>query len=98
MVYLEAGAAGKPVIGGKSGGTEDAILDDRTGLRVDGTNVQEVAAAITSLLLNPGRARAMGECGRRRVEQSFTWEAVVERTRLVAAQATRGAYDQTTCA
>jgi len=96
MVYLEAGAARKPVIGGKSGGTEDAIIDNLTGLRVDGTNIEEIATAITSLLLDPARAQAMGECGRRRVEQEFTWEAVVERTRLVATLATQGAYGHAT--
>lgn len=93
IVYLEAGAAGKPVIGGKSGGTEDAIIDNRTGLRVDGTSVEEIATAVVSLLAEPARARAMGEYGRRRVEQQFTWEAVVERTRQVAALATPGTYD-----
>ena len=85
MVYLEAGAAGKPVVGGKSGGTEDAIIDQCTGFRVDGANVEEIATAITALLLDTSKSQSMGACGRRRVEQEFTWEAVVARTRQVAA-------------
>ncbi|MGE3539924.1 MAG: glycosyltransferase family 4 protein [Candidatus Tectimicrobiota bacterium] len=84
IVYLEAGAAGKPVIGGKSGGTEDAIVENHTGLLVDGTSVEHVALAVLSLLLNPERARSMGAQGRCRVEQTFTWEAIVARTRMVA--------------
>jgi phosphatidylinositol alpha-1,6-mannosyltransferase len=84
IVFLEAGAAGKPVIGGTSGGTGEAILDEVTGLRVNGENIQEIATAVVELLANPAKARAMGECGRRRVETEFSWESVVERTREVA--------------
>jgi phosphatidylinositol alpha-1,6-mannosyltransferase len=81
MVFLEAGAARKPVIGGRSGGTEDAIVHGITGLRVDGTDVEAIAFAVVSLLLDPARAKILGEAGRRRIEQEFTWEAVVEQTR-----------------
>jgi phosphatidylinositol alpha-1,6-mannosyltransferase len=85
MVYLEAGAAGKPVIGGASGGTDDAILDGTTGLRVDGRSVEVIINAVVSLLADPARAKAMGEAGRRMVENKFTWETVVRRTRLLSA-------------
>jgi phosphatidylinositol alpha-1,6-mannosyltransferase len=84
MVFLEAGAAGKPVIGGRSGGTGEAILEGETGLRVDGTNEEEIAAAVIALLSDPQRARAMGECGRRRVKAEFSWHSVVQRTRLLS--------------
>lgn len=84
MVYLEAGAAQKPVIGGISGGTEDAIVDYVTGLRVDGESVDAVAAAVVTLCTQSALARAMGEAGRRRVEQAFTWESVVHQIRAIA--------------
>src|SRR5262249_14775190 len=35
MVFLEAGATGKPVVAGRSGGIEDAVVDGVTGLLVD---------------------------------------------------------------
>jgi phosphatidylinositol alpha-1,6-mannosyltransferase len=85
IVYLEAGAAGKPVIGGKSGGTADAILDGVTGLLVDGNNVMDVATAVIKLLLDLATAKIMGENGRQRVTQEFTWDAVVQHTRRLAA-------------
>jgi phosphatidylinositol alpha-1,6-mannosyltransferase len=85
IVFLEAGAAGKPVIGGKSGGTRDAILEGVTGLRVDGTSIEDIVATVMTLLSEPDKARAMGEYGRRRVEAEFTWESVVRRIRLLAA-------------
>jgi phosphatidylinositol alpha-1,6-mannosyltransferase len=85
MVFLEAGAAGKPVIGGISGGTDDAIVHEVTGFRVDGTDVDAIAAAVVSLLTDTVKAKAMGEAGRRRVEREFTWEVVVEQTRQLSA-------------
>jgi phosphatidylinositol alpha-1,6-mannosyltransferase len=84
MVYLEAAAAGKPVIAGRSGGTSDAILDGITGLRVDGTSVAEIADAVISFLNDPLTSRTMGENGRAWVEREFTWESVVKKTRAVA--------------
>jgi phosphatidylinositol alpha-1,6-mannosyltransferase len=85
IVFLEAAAAGKPVIGGRSGGTDEAIQDGVSGIRVDGENVESVAAAVIGLLSDPGKARAMGERGKQWVEKEFSWESIVERTRQVAA-------------
>jgi phosphatidylinositol alpha-1,6-mannosyltransferase len=85
IVFLEAGAAGKPVIGGRSGGTAEAIQDGVTGVRVDGENPNAVAAAVIDLLTDTHKAKSMGEAGRQRVEKTFNWEAIVERTRQVAA-------------
>jgi phosphatidylinositol alpha-1,6-mannosyltransferase len=84
IVFLEAGAAGKPVIGGRSGGTGEAIQDGVTGIRVDGDNVEAIAAAVIDLLADPTKARVMGERGRQRVEASFTWESIFERTRQIS--------------
>jgi phosphatidylinositol alpha-1,6-mannosyltransferase len=84
MVYLEAAAAGKPVIGGESGGTRDAILEGITGLRIDGNSLSNVSAAILTLLLDTDKSRQMGENGRRWVQREFAWESVVERTRALA--------------
>jgi phosphatidylinositol alpha-1,6-mannosyltransferase len=84
IVYLEANAAGKPVIGGKSGGTDDAIVDGVTGLRVDGNSCDEITNAVIDLLSTPEKAKAMGLRGRQRVENEFTWDAVVARTRQIA--------------
>jgi len=50
LVFLEAGACGKAVIGGKAGGVPDAIEDGKTGFLVDGTSVEAIAAACIRLL------------------------------------------------
>jgi phosphatidylinositol alpha-1,6-mannosyltransferase len=85
IVYLEANAAGKPVIGGKSGGTDDAIVDGVTGIRVNGNNSIEIANAVIDLLSTPDKAKAMGARGRQRVENGFTWDAVAQHTRVLCA-------------
>ena len=84
IVFLEAGAAGKPVVGGRSGGTGEAIQEGVTGIRVDGENVEAIAAAVIDILADSEKARTMGTRGRHWVEKGFTWESIVERTRQVA--------------
>ena len=74
IVYLEASACGLAVIGGKSGGAPDAVLEGESGFAVDGTSPQEVASAAIKLLLDPTRARAMGERGRQWIIDEWRWE------------------------
>ena len=90
IVFLEASAAGKPVIGGHSGGTGEAIQDGVTGIRVNGENVEAIAAAVIQMLADSDKARAMGEQGRQWVESAFTWESIVDRTRQLALAVARG--------
>jgi phosphatidylinositol alpha-1,6-mannosyltransferase len=78
IVYLEAGAHGKPVLAGDVGGALDAVLDGETGLLVDPLDPLAVADAIVSLLLDDALAGRLGAGGRRRVEQQ-TWPSIAER-------------------
>jgi phosphatidylinositol alpha-1,6-mannosyltransferase len=50
LVFLEANACGKPVIGGRAGGAVEAVRDGENGLLVDGWSVHEVADALLRLL------------------------------------------------
>jgi phosphatidylinositol alpha-1,6-mannosyltransferase len=74
IVFLEAAAAGLPVIGGNSGGAPEAIEGGVTGLLVSGTDVTELAKAIRTLAESAALRRKMGEAGRARVSQQFTWD------------------------
>lgn len=74
LVFLEANACGKPVVGGRSGGAVDAIADGESGLLVDPENADELSGALIRLLSDPDLARRMGEQGRRRVREQFTWK------------------------
>lgn len=79
LVYLEANACGKPVIGGCTGGVEDAIAEGVSGLLVDPENPDEIARALTRILSDQPFAQQLGQQGRRRIEDGFTWDHVAER-------------------
>jgi phosphatidyl-myo-inositol dimannoside synthase len=83
IVYLEASAAGLPVIGGDSGGAPDAILAGESGYVVPGRDTAALAARLTGLLKDPDTARAMGEKGRAWVERDWSWEASAARLRSI---------------
>jgi phosphatidylinositol alpha-1,6-mannosyltransferase len=74
LVFLEANVCGKPVIGGRSGGAVDAIAHGESGYLVDPTDPADVAARLTELLQDSGRAAQLGAAGRERVLREFTWD------------------------
>jgi phosphatidylinositol alpha-1,6-mannosyltransferase len=81
MVFLEAAAAGRAVIGGRSGGVPEAIDEGRTGLLVDGTNVDELTEAIRRLVDNPDLRQSFGAAGRARAVDYFTWDRAARQVR-----------------
>lgn len=74
IVYLEASACGLPVIAGNSGGAPDAVIEGKTGLVVDGTNIGAVSAAVIELLVDLDRAKAMGAAGREWIVDEWSWD------------------------
>jgi phosphatidylinositol alpha-1,6-mannosyltransferase len=83
IVYLEANAYGKPVVGGRAGGVTDAIIDNVIGLLVNPENKIEITEAIVKLLANPELAKKLGQQGRKRVLQNLSWEKVGEKVEKV---------------
>ena len=79
IVFLEANACGKPVIGGRSGGVPDAVIDGKTGLLVDPLNINQIAEALVKLLTDSELAQELGEQGRKRVETELSWREVTKR-------------------
>ena len=89
IVYLEANACGKPVIGGRAGGVPDAVQHGETGLLVDPVDSAAIAEAICSLLSDPEKARRMGLRGRERVLREFDWNVIGTRLRGILEQILR---------
>ncbi len=79
LAVLEASATGLPVVVGRSGGSREALLDDRTGHLVDGRDPASIADALVGLLNDPVRASRMGDHGRRWVSERWTWPAAALR-------------------
>ena len=74
IVYLEASACGLPVLAGNSGGAPDAVVQNETGLVVDGTNNKEIADAAIELLTKVDLSKKMGTAGRRWIVENWRWE------------------------
>lgn len=73
LVFLEAMALAKPVIGGAHGGIPDIVEDGVTGLLVPHGEVERLTEALESLFNHPNRAREMGARGRDRVAKTFSF-------------------------
>ena len=84
IVYLEAQAAGIPVIAGRSGGAPETVTPE-SGIVVDGRSQQDILAALITLLSDPKCRCDMGRRGRSLVEQSWTWERMGARLRRILA-------------
>ena len=78
IVFLEAMARRVPVIGSRGTGAADIFSDGVEGFLVDSEDVSQVSEAISALLADPERSRAMGNSGYMRA-QSFSWSANVSR-------------------
>ncbi len=87
LINLEAMACGTAVVASAVGGIVEVVEDGKTGIQVAPARPDELAVAIRRLLDDPAQARAMGEAGRRRVEDKFSWASVAERTEGVYADA-----------
>lgn len=83
LVFLEANACEKPVIGARAGGVTDAVADGESGVLVPQNDVAALSAAIAALLTDPQRAQELGRRGRERVLARFTWQQVGANTQAV---------------
>jgi phosphatidylinositol alpha-1,6-mannosyltransferase len=78
LVYLEAGACGKPVVATRSGGVAQAVLDGETGLLVPEDDAAAAASAIGRLLDDADLRLRLGARGRLWAE-SHDWPGYVDR-------------------
>ncbi len=94
IVNLEAMACETAVVATATGGIPEVVVDGETGRLVpikqatDGTGtpldpdqyVADFAAALTEVVTDPDRARAMGQAGRQRAIDAFSWGSIAEQT------------------
>jgi starch synthase len=93
IINLEAMACRAPVVASATGGILEVVVEGATGHLVpfeadEATSfpadpekfARDLAARITALLKDPAKAKAMGEAGRKRVEDHFSWTAIAAQT------------------
>ena len=85
MVFMEAAACAKPTVAGLAGGTGAAVIDEVTGLRVEGASTEAIADALVRVLGDSTLARRLGEQGYARALREFSWQQVAGRTRQLSA-------------
>jgi glycosyltransferase involved in cell wall biosynthesis len=80
VACLEAMAHGRPVVAGGVGGLLDLVVNGETGIFVEPGNVPALRAALQRLLDDPELRRRMGEAGRRRAAEHYSWGSVTRKT------------------
>jgi len=83
IAFLEAWAAGKPVVGARVGAVATVIDEGRDGLLFCDGDADDLARAVLELLTDPARRAALGSAGRRKVLENHSWAAVADRVRQV---------------
>jgi len=80
VACAEAMAHGRPVVASAVGGLLDLVVDGETGLLVPPRNVAALRAALERLLGDADLRRRLGDAGRERIREHFTWPAVTDAT------------------
>lgn len=73
---VEAMACARPVIGAEVGGIKSTVNDSVTGFLIPSRDPAALADRLARLHRHPDLARAMGEAGRRRACEHYTWRHV----------------------
>jgi D-inositol-3-phosphate glycosyltransferase len=79
LVYLEAMAAGLPVVACHSGGVPEIVLHNQTGLLSYPDEIEALASNLLRVLSDSGLARRLGQAAKRRVATAFEPECVARR-------------------
>jgi len=85
IVALEAMSMEKPVVVGANGvsGMREVVVpagQEQSGFHVNPNDSIDIARGITSVLQDPQQSRTLGQNGRKRVLQEFSWDVIAEKT------------------
>jgi glycosyltransferase involved in cell wall biosynthesis len=79
LAFVEAMSFGLPVVGSRIEAIPEIVADGETGLLVPPRDPAALAAALSSLLADPARARRLGAAGRVRAAERFGWDRAAAR-------------------
>jgi len=78
IVYLEANMFNLPVIGGLSGGVEDAVINGQTGYLVNGEDIDAISERILYLIHHADQRELLGTLAKKRAKSQFQWAVQAE--------------------
>jgi glycosyltransferase involved in cell wall biosynthesis len=78
LVAIQAAHMGRPVVGARTGGIPELVVDGVTGVVVEKDDSEAIARAVIHLLENPDQARVMGERGKARARSMFGWQRCID--------------------
>ncbi|HEX2035303.1 MAG TPA: glycosyltransferase, partial [Chloroflexota bacterium] len=87
LVFAEAMAAGKPVVGTRVSAVPEVVVDGETGRLVPPQDADALAAAVIGLCEDASERRRLGRNGYQRVRQHFAAPRMVEQTLAVYREA-----------
>jgi glycosyltransferase involved in cell wall biosynthesis len=76
---VEAMAVGRPVVASRLGGLPFTVSDGVTGLLFDPGSAEDLARKVEALLDDDALGRRLGLTGRRRFEEEYSWDVIIER-------------------
>ena len=76
----EAMACGVPVVATTAGAFPEVVADGETGWLVAPGDAPALAGAIKRLMADPAERKRMGDAGRRRMQERFTWRETARKT------------------
>jgi glycosyltransferase involved in cell wall biosynthesis len=79
IVFAEAMWHGLPVVAARAAGTLDVVEDEVTGILVPPDSPEQLASAVSGLLLLPEERARIGATGRKRMEENFLFEQFAAR-------------------
>jgi glycosyltransferase involved in cell wall biosynthesis len=83
VVLLEAMNYSVPVIASDIGGITDIVEHEHTGLLVPPGNEVALGSALSRVLTDPTLSRDLGEAGRQRLRDTFSWSRIVDQWEAV---------------
>lgn len=78
LCLVEAAFLGKPTVGSRAPGIDEAIVDGETGLLVPPGNSTRLAEAIDRLMKRPNLRASLGQAGKMRAQRLFSMEACTD--------------------
>jgi glycosyltransferase involved in cell wall biosynthesis len=83
IVLLEAMLAGLPVVATRISAVPEVVADGQTGILVEPSDAEALAAGLVRLLGDPGLARSLGDAGLARARAEFSVERMTDETLAV---------------